>query len=103
MARSSLSQRSSAIGHLWGVQYRAPWSAVSRRLVSEMLFANLLALFMAGLMLAGCGLQQSQAERPNWSLNGPDRPAPTATAAGKKYGDWNGPGAPKPLIYEDGQ
>ena len=82
------------------------WSAfaVSRRLVSEMLFANLLALFMMGLMLAGCSLQQSQAERPNWSLNGPDRPSQSArVTADKKYGHWNGPGAPKPLIYKSGQ
>jgi len=25
------------------------------------------------------------------------------TATNKKYGDWNGPGAPQPLMYENAQ
>lgn len=70
---------------------------MSRRVAAETVFANLLALFMLALVAGGCGIQQSQAERPNWSLNGPDRPAP-AQEPMKPYGDWNGPGAPKPLV-----
>jgi hypothetical protein len=75
---------------------------VSRRFAVDMLFAHLLALFMVALLLAGCSVQQSQAERPNWSLNGPDRPS-QMTATNKKYGDWNGPGAPQPLMYKNAQ
>lgn len=54
---------------------------MSRRVAAEALFANLLALFMMALMSAGCGIQQSQTERPDWSLNGPSRPAPSRQAA----------------------
>ena len=75
---------------------------MSRRLVVDTLFANLLAVFMLALMLAGCGVQQSLSERPNWSLNGPERPqAPTNATPTKHYGDWSGPGAPKPLTYDN--
>lgn len=71
-----------------------------RRLVADMVFANLLALFMVGLFLGGCSMQQNPAERPDWSLNASDQPASSqASSANKKYGDWNGPGAPQPLKY----
>ena len=72
---------------------------MSRRVAAEALFANLMALFMMALLSAGCGIQQSQSERPDWSLNGPGRPAPSPQPA-KRYGDWNGPGAPGPLMIE---
>lgn len=75
-------------------------AAVSRRLVVDMVFANLLALFMIVLFLGGCSMHPNPAERPDWSLNGPDSPAHASPASnGKRYGDWNGPGAPQPLRY----
>lgn len=62
--------------------------------------ALLAGLTAAAFFAAGCSLQTSQSERPNWSLNGPkDVPPPPA----KKYGDWNGPTAPKPLTYNGAQ
>lgn len=74
---------------------------MSRRFVVDMVFANLIALFMIALIVGGCSMQQNPAERPDWSLNGPDRPAQSASpSSGKRYGDWNGPGAPQPLIYD---
>ena len=73
-----------------------------RRIAAEALFANLLALFLLALVTAGCGIEQSQSERPNWSLNGPDQPA-TTPKPDKHYGDWNGAGAPKPLTYDSAQ
>jgi hypothetical protein len=76
---------------------------VTRRRLAETVFANLLALFMIALVTAGCGVQQSLSDRPNWSLNGPDRPSSstnTSTTPAKRYGDWNGPGAPKPLTVD---
>ena len=45
------------------------------------------------LVAAGCSMQQSRAEQPDWSLNS----AKTKTASAKNYGDWTGAGAPKPL------
>lgn len=73
---------------------------MSRRIFADMVFANLLALFMALLFLGGCSMQQNPAERPDWSLNGTDKPAQSpAPPAGKHYGDWSGPGAPQPLRY----
>lgn len=75
-------------------------TAVPRRLVADMVFTNLLALFMIGLLLGGCSMQQNPAERPDWSLNATDRPATSQeSSTSKKYGDWNGPGAPQPLKY----
>ncbi|MEQ1673284.1 MAG: hypothetical protein ABL893_20745 [Hyphomicrobium sp.] len=74
---------------------------MSRRVAAETLFANMMALFMIALMATGCGIQSTKAERPDWSLNGPNRPAPQPkqqNEASKRYGDWNGPGAPKPLM-----
>lgn len=74
---------------------------MSRRVAAETLFANLLALFLIALLVAGCGVQSTRSERPNWSLNGPDRPAAQPkTEPAKRYGDWNGPGAPAPLTVE---
>lgn len=75
---------------------------MSRRVAAETLFANLLAVFMMALLVAGCGVQSTIADAPNWSLNGPDRPAPSPKPA-KRYGDWNGPGAPQPLTIDTGK
>lgn len=75
-------------------------ATVSRRLVVDMVFANLLALFMIAILLGGCSMQPSAGDRPDWSLTEPDiRAQSTTTANGKHYGDWNGPGAPQPLRY----
>ncbi len=53
--------------------------------------------------LAACGVQQSLSDRPSWSLNGPAPQPPVTQTSPKAYGDWNGPGAPKPLTYDDGR
>lgn len=75
-------------------------AAVSRRLFADMIFTNLLALFMIALFLGGCSMQQNPAERPDWSLTGSDHATePQASSANKRYGDWNGAGAPQPLKY----
>jgi fluoride ion exporter CrcB/FEX len=50
-------------------------TSVPRRIAAETLFANLIALFLLAIAATGCGMEQSQSERPDWSLNGPDRPA----------------------------
>lgn len=53
-----------------------------------MIFANLLALFMVGLLVGGCSMQQNPAERPDWSLTGTDRATSARTAStAKHYGD----------------
>ncbi len=58
----------------------------------------LLALFCGGaILVSGCSMQAPRSEQPDWSLNGPKE----AKAPSKKYGDWNGPGAPKPLTDDD--
>lgn len=69
---------------------------MSSRVSAQVVFSNLLVLFMLALVAAGCGVQTSPSDRPDWSLNGP-KPAPQPA---KTYGDWNGPGAPKPLMYD---
>jgi LysM repeat protein len=51
----------------------------------------------AALAAAGCSMQQSSAEQPDWSLNS----GKTKTASAKNYGDWNGAGAPKPLTVDE--
>jgi len=53
--------------------------------------------------LAACGVQQSLSDRPSWSLNGPAPQPDVRQDTPKTYGDWNGPGAPKPLAYGDGR
>ena len=65
-------------------------------------FASLISLCALALAAAGCGIQQSKSERPNWSLNGPDRLVPAPQPA-KRYGNWNGANAPKPLTYDGKQ
>ena len=60
----------------------------------------LAGLAAAALFAAGCSLQTSQSERPNWSLNGPKESLPPVA---KKYSDGNGPSAPKPLTYNGAQ
>jgi hypothetical protein len=63
--------------HLWPlvIPRTLRTTRLPRRIAAEALFANLLALFLLALITAGCGMEPSQAERPDWSLNGPDRPA----------------------------
>lgn len=59
-----------------------------RRVFVDMIFANLLALFMVGLLVGGCSMQQNPAERPDWSLTGTDRATSARTAStAKHYGD----------------
>ncbi|HPG89112.1 MAG TPA: hypothetical protein PLD46_05630 [Hyphomicrobium sp.] len=65
---------------------------MSRRLIVDTVFANLLAIFMLALMLGGCSMQQNAAERPDWSLNGPDRGAQPQSSDGQN-GEWIGPAA----------
>lgn len=57
------------------------------------------ALIIAGIAVSGCSVQRS--DSPTWSLNGPPAAPVTATTANTKYGDWNGPGAPQPLTYDE--
>jgi hypothetical protein len=76
---------------------------VPRRVAAETIFASLIAAFIGALALAGCSMQQTQAERPNWSLNGPDRRISPAPQPAKHYSDWNGPNAPKPLTNDTAQ
>ena len=74
---------------------------VPRRVAAEALFAIVLAVFVAALASGGCSMQQTQAERPNWSLNGPGHRAVPAPRPARRYGDWNSANAPQPLTYDD--
>lgn len=58
-----------------------------------------IATGIAGVWMGGCSMQTI--DRPDWSLNGP-KPLPVSQpAAAKKYGDWKGPNAPKPLTFNN--
>ena len=73
------------------------FQSVTRYVPFAIQFCLLAQFCGAAIALSGCGMQTAKSERPDWSLNGPK----DAASPSKKYGDWNGPGAPKPLIAED--
>jgi hypothetical protein len=61
-----------------------------------------LAITAVGLLASACSMSSPFADRPNWSLmEKAEVQQPQIQAqAPRKYGDWSGAGAPKPLTVD---
>ncbi len=70
------------------------------RVAAEPLFAALPAVFLAVAAVGGCSMQQTQAERPNWSLNGPEPRRTPAPQPATRIRNWKAPNSPQPLAPE---
>jgi len=61
-----------------------------------------LAITAVGLLASACSMQSPFADRPNWSLmeKAEGQQPQVQAQAPRKYGDWSGAGAPRPLTVD---